>query len=87
MKRILLPLLLLLACTPRPVRPFSHSDEQTKELNQCDYLYSQCLGRPSSLAPTDGQPNPLDWRGEPQPDCNRRLTRCYENASRREPRP
>ena len=80
MKAPLFLLLLCLACTPRPVRPFAHDDRQARDLNQCEYLYSQCLGQPSSLAPTDGQPNPLDWRGEPQSDCNKRLARCYQRA-------
>lgn len=80
MRKWILLLSLFLACTPKPIRPFVHNDAQTKDLNECDYLYSQCLGAPSFLAPTDGQPNPVDWRGEPETDCNKHLARCYDDA-------
>jgi hypothetical protein len=76
----LLLLLFLVACAARPPRPALHDPARVREIEQCDYLYSQCLGTPSALAPTDFQPNPLDWKGDPEWDCNKRLRSCYDRA-------
>lgn len=79
------PIFLLLvpvavACNPKPVRPITYTEAQSKELAQCEYLYGQCMGKPGPYPANAHELNSMDWNGQSASVCNKRLKQCYDGV-------
>ena len=70
------------ACAPKPIRPVVRDEAQGRKFDQCEYLYSQCLGTPGPFGSSPHEANPGDWNGLPVSECNKRLKRCYERGAK-----